>query len=450
MGSLKARLTAGLSLGLVILFALQWVVVAGAIRKVAEDYARSRLEHDVETLLTAVSFDGRGSMSINGGLVNTVYQRPFSGHYYRIWSDGFVARSRSLWDEELPDETQPVGGKSIGRAPGPQGQTLITFTASFQKQGRVVRIAVAEDVTSMEAGLSAFRREYALMSAGALAIIIFAQYILVGMGLKPLFRARDDVLRLERGLVPAIGEDVPAEAKPLVMEINRLLAIMSARLERSRKALGNLSHAIKTPLSILSQISDGQTTPQSPSAREEVDRNIRVIHELVERNLAKARLAGSISPGGMFEPEKEIPELVSTLEKMYREKDLRILWRLNGDKKMAPADREDMVELIGALMDNACKWARAGVELSIEISEGTHIIVEDDGPGCPAELMEKLAKRGARLDESVVGHGLGLSIASDIVESYSGALSFGRSGKLKGFRADAMIPGSGMKVGDGN
>ncbi len=441
MKSLKARLGLGLALSLITLFTLQWFAVTGYMRSLVEGYASSRLSHDMDNILAGVSFTPEGALEIRRESVDPMYQRPFSGHYYLIRAEPAEAlRSRSLWDARF-DAARPAQGQfELAHVNGPSGQTLLSLSGGFIKSGRSIVITVAEDVSSIESQIARFRARYAVGSLIALAALIILQTLIVRAGLLPLAKAKDDLAKLERGETDSINEDMPTEALPLAREINRLLGALRERLRRSRESAGNMAHALKTPLSALQQILESDGSALDAGTRKRIELHFSAIMNRMERELSRARLAGASALGRMFIAETDIPDIVATLEKIYREKGMAVTWSAEPGS-IVHMDREDALELVGVLMDNACKWAANRVHIGVrDTPEGAIIAVEDDGPGLSDADISQITKRGVRLDESASGHGLGLSIASDIVESYSGAMEFGRSKRLKGFEVRVKIP----------
>ncbi len=432
--SLQYRITIGLAISLVLVFSLHWWMASGSARRMLEDKISSNLGHEMENLLAAAKPGTEGSVELQATAVSQVYQRVYSGHYYVIRVDGKEIRSRSLWDEELPN--LPEG---LRRIPGPKGQTLLAKTATFTKQGKQLEISVAEDVTDTDKDMALFSNRYAMLAVSTLAALLLVQVIIVRMALAPLNRARLDADRLERGETERINADVPAELAPFVARINRLTEITRKRLARSRNALGDLAHALKTPLTALIQAADSDAAKNDPALRMLMDETTGTIKRLMERELRKARLAGAYAPGKGFAPEKDLPPLLGALKMMHRDRDVVVESELPAGN-FAACDAEDMTELLGTLLDNAYKWAGGRVRLSISQGENLAIIVEDDGPGCPPDMLEKITKRGMRLDESTPGHGLGLAIAQDIAESYNGTMSLGRSEKLGGLKVEVTFP----------
>lgn len=439
MYSLQGRLRKGLFISLAVIFALLWVVVNGAIRHLMADTVASRLSHDAESLLAFVTFEAEG-MALKPGAVNTIYNRAFSGHYFKIESGEESLRSRSLWDADLPVPTVGAGRHTRVRVGGPEGKKLLMWSGGFIKQGRALTICVAEDVSRIDHILRVFQWGFALISFVALVALIIVQSVIVRAGLSPLERARLEALRLERGEIGKIGEAVPAEVRPLVMQINRLLEVANRRLARSRNALGDLAHTLKTPLTMLTRLGESDKVKADPELATELATHTESIYRLMERELRRARLAGASTPGQRFAPDKEIPPLLDMLSVMYRDKNIEVN-RAIPEGLAIPADTEDMTELLGTLLDNAFKWAKSRVSLTVSLDNAAVFIIEDDGPGCPEDKLSQIIRRGKRLDESTPGHGLGLAIAGDIVESYGGEITFGQSQSLGGFMAKVTIPG---------
>ena len=437
MISLKTRLSLGLSASLLLLLGAQYLVVSGAIRDTAEAYVASRLRHDTETMVALLRWEGSRPV-LPQEAVGTIYHRPYSGHYYHLEVTGKDLRSRSLWDSELPVPPVAVGESRRLHATGPQDQPLLVRTAAYRKEGRKVRIAVAEDLSPLRADLHNFQWLFGLVSLAVGAALVAVQWGMVAAGLRPLRRMRREIGLLERGERTALSEDVPAEVRPLAREVNRLVGVLGERLERSRNALGNLAHALKTPLTRLFQAADHPGLADRPGLRSEVLEPAERIRELIDRELGRARLAGG-SPGQRFDPAREIPALVATLEKIHAERGLAITSEVPADKGFH-GDREDMLELLGNLLDNACKWAAEKVRVAVASGPGLDLTVEDDGPGIPKERRSALLARGGRLDEEEEGHGLGLAIAQDIVAAYGGRLELGRSAELGGLRVRVVLP----------
>ncbi len=437
MRAIKTQLSVGLVLSLVVMFLLQWLLVSVSIRYLAEQYVDSRLEHDTESLLAALTFSG-GAAQLDPARIDQIYQRPFSGHYYRISFAQQTLLSRSLWDQDLPPAVLAPGAHSVSYGDGPQRQHLLIHCGGYSKQQQALTLCVAEDLTPIDTGLRHFQWRYAGVSLAVLLVLLFVQYRVVRIGLQPLERVRSDLESLERGELSMLDAAAPEELQPLVLQINQLLDTLSQRLTRSRYALGNLAHAMKTPLTLLNQLADDERLRACPELRLAVQAQLDALQRITERELKRARLAGAGRSGARVALAVELEALTDTLRRIHHDKDLVFDVRVAADAHF-PGDREDLLELLGNLLDNACKWARHRVRVTVETGKELLLRIEDDGPGCAPQALDHLVRRGMRNDERVAGHGLGLSIVQEIVEQYGGRLSFDRSEDLGGFRVDVVV-----------
>ena len=435
--SLKTRLAWGMGVSLVVLLTLLAVGVKLAFEDILNTQMSTRLGHDAESVLNALSIDDMGPL-VDPGRMDPIFSRPFSGHYFMVLAGDRRLRSRSLWDQGLEIDFD-AASQSPQVVQGPQGQTLLVIAHSYKKSGRTVQIAVAEDLTHLQRAVQKAQWRYGIAMLIGLVMLVAVQRWLVGTTLRPLDGVLEDVAALERGEVASLRETVPVEVRPLVTEINRLLTLMTHRVARSRNALGNLAHALKTPLTLLTQMADAPEIAANPALKERLVRETDSIGKLMERELKRARLAGAAAPGQRLDLNEELTGLAAALAAVYREKNLKVVVDLPPDTVFS-GDREDVLELFGNLMDNACKWAASTVRVRREMAPGLVLTVEDDGPGAAPEVMDSLTERGTRADETAPGHGLGLAIAREVVESYGGHLELGRSEALGGFMATVRLP----------
>ncbi|MGE8324238.1 MAG: ATP-binding protein, partial [Pseudomonas sp.] len=207
---------------------------------------------------------------------------------------------------------------------------------------------------------------------------------------------------------------------------------------RSRNALGNLGHALKTPLAVLLSLASSERLQGLPEVRAQMCEQLQQIQQRLARELNRARLAGDALPGAQFDCDAELPGLLATLGLIHGEG--LLLSRDVPPGLLLPWDREDFLELLGNLLDNACKWADNEVKLSIAPeAERYRLWVDDDGPGIPESQRQQVLERGSRLDEQVDGHGLGLGIVRDIVEAWGGCLTLLES-PLGGLRVSIDLP----------
>ncbi len=433
MISLQRRLGIGIGVSLALVLVLVWVAVGWAGRRLSEDYVATQLSHEAESLLGALILTP--VPMLNPEAVSSVYRRPYSGHYYTVMVGDAALRSRSLWDETL---ALPAGaGQEVRRIVGPRDQPLLLYTRRYVRQEQPVLIAVAEELTPLEQHLVHFQRLLGLIFLGAFVVVLLGTRYGVRRGLAPLEALRAEVDRIERGEATALPARAPAEVAPLVEALNRLLRLTAQRLTRSRTALGDLAHALKTPLALILQTAEARESPMGDEARRRLLAEAERIRTLVDRELARARVAGAPGPGQHFRPADDVPALVEVIRGLYAQRELS--FSCSVPSRSFPVDREDFLELLGNLLDNAAKWARQRIRVTVADATALHLTVEDDGPGCPDHQLAAITRRGLRLDEATPGHGLGLGIVQTIVADYGGRLDLGHS-TLGGLRVEVIFP----------
>lgn len=436
MKSIQRRLSLGLAsvlivVGLILAQSSLWLFDHSLRR-----YLREDLKDETQTLLVAL-VRGQNGVQLDERRLDPTFQRPFSGHYFRIDFADETWRSRSLWDRDLPKPAR--AGLQDGLGDGPRGQLLLVYRGDYQRFGQRFSISVAQDYTPI---LESFRRLQWLglgLGAAALLLILLAQRYTVRSALRPLERVREQIAQLQQGRRTELDSLVPQELEPLVAQVNHLLSHTEDTLKRSRNALGNLGHALKTPLAVLVSLSEREELRDQPELQATLREQLAQIRQRLERELGRARLAGEALPGAHFDCAAELPGLFSTLG-MIHSHGLKLEWQAEPGLCL-PWDREDLLELLGNLLDNACKWADAEVRLNlVQEGEGYRLWVDEDGPGIAPERREAVLGRGTRLDEQVAGHGLGLGIVRDMVEAWGGSLSLEDS-PLGGLRVAISLPG---------
>lgn len=381
-------------------------------------YLEAGLRDEAEALLIAIVRGPQG-LQLDERRLTSAYQRPFSGLYFRIDFADKTWRSRSLWDRQLDQAAR--AGLQPGLGDGPRGQQLLRFRADYQRHGERFAIVVAQDYTPI---LQSFRRIQWIglgLGAAALLLILLAQRYTVRSALRPLEQVRQQIAQLQQGRRSELDSTVPQELEPLVTQVNHLLAHTEDTLKRSRNALGNLGHALKTPLAVLVSLVNREELDAQRELRSGLLEHLAQIEQRLARELGRARLAGEVLPGAHFDCAQELPGLLSTLQ-MIHDRGLQLDWQAAAGLRL-PWDREDMLELLGNLLDNACKWAASRVRLSLAATaSGYSVLVDDDGPGIAEIRRGEVLGRGVRLDEQVAGHGLGLGIVRDIVEAWGGSI----------------------------
>jgi signal transduction histidine kinase len=436
--SLERRLHLGLVLSLLLLFAALWLTGGRFLQSMTEDFVVSRLQHDAEALLGSLKITPH-QIKVRPARVNQIYLQPFSGHYYVIrLQDGRQSTSRSLWDFQLDLPVVKPGQQERLHLAGPNGQQLLIWVSGYRKQDRDLSIAVAEDVTPIAAMRERFQINFALLSLTGLLLLLLLQRWVVRRSFHQLEPLRAEIQALAERGGQRLNEDVPAEIRPLVEEFNHLLQLLSQRNERSRNALGNLAHALKGPLNLLGRYFDRLSDVERRGEGEMAAAQAARIRLLIERELKRARMVGMGSASQRFDPQRDLQDLIEVVGQIHQERSVSV------ERQVSPnltrfGDREDMFELIGNLLDNAFKWAKGRLKVSLSGETEVEISVEDDGEGLSDEDLQRLAWRGRRLDESVEGYGLGLSIAMDIAKLYGGSISFDRSPDLGGLRVRVVL-----------
>ena len=435
MKSIQRSLSLGLIAGLLVVALLLvqtslWLFEAGLKRSLAND-----LREETEGLLIAI-VKGPDGIRLDTQRLNPRYQRPFSGHYFRIELPDRTWRSRSLWDA-VPAWPE-TSGLATELLEGPQRQRLLAFSAEYRRDGQPIVISVAQDYTPILDSFARVRLSGLGLVGVALLVFLLLQRYAMALALRPLERARQQIAQLQQGQRQQLDSQAPVELQPLVAQINHLLTQTEETLQRSRHALGNLGHALKTPLAVLGSLIQREELTAHPQLHAALQEQLGQIQQRISRELTRARLAGDVLPGAHFECTAELPALLDTL-RMIHQRDIQLHWTAPSDCRL-PWDREDMLELLGNLLDNACKWAISEVVLSIERSAvGYRLRVDDDGPGIPAAERAPVLDRGTRLDERAEGHGLGLGIVRDILSAWGGTLSL-QDSPLGGLQVQIELP----------
>jgi signal transduction histidine kinase len=378
--------------------------------------------------------------------------RVYSGRYWEIvepTADGKlrpIAKSHSLFDAELgapPDwaarfKAKPGAAIHYDTA-GPQDEPLRARAQQNWYPGRKepVIFLAAEDRSSVNRDVSTFvvatAAAFVILGAGLIVAIV----IQVRVGLRPLFELRREVAAVRRGQAERVAATYPSELTPLADELNALVDHNRQVVERQRTHVGNLAHALKTPISVM--IAESSQRP-GPLA-EVVTRQAEAMRQQVDHHLRRARAAARTQGQGERTSVAEVlDELTRTLSRIFQDKGVEIDWDVDDDLYFL-GERQDLLEIAGNAIENACKWCRRRVRVRVEEAgaERLRLIVEDDGPGLPPELRAEVLRRGARLDEDAPGSGLGLSIIDELARAYGGGLELGDSG-LGGLRLEADLP----------
>ena len=374
--------------------------------------------------------------------------RVYSGKYWEIGEVAggklhSLAHSRSLWDSDIapPEDLSrlTLGSTVHYDAKGPQSEPLrvIALTRGLPGRQAPVVFLAAEDRSPVNRDVKNFAIRTAALLVIAGGLLILAVILQVRVGLKPLFDLRREVMEVRKGRSERVAGQYPAELEPLALELNALVSHNQEVLERQRTHVGNLAHALKTPLSVMLTEAAGAPGPLA----ELVTRQAETMRTQVDHHLRRARTAARAQGSRDRTPvAPALEELARTLERIFEDKRVMVDWTAEDDLAFQ-GERQDLLEIAGNVMENACKWCRRAVFASAEPlgEERILLVVEDDGPGLPADRRSEVLKRGARLDESAPGSGLGLSIVDELVRAYAGRIELGESSK-GGLKVSVELP----------
>lgn len=450
-GSLSFRLLAGAVLWIALALALAGVVLTRLFAGHLDDQFARRQEALLNQLAANLDVEG-GDLQLTARLGPPQFAKPYSGYYWQVQAaDGAVLlRSRSLWDArlDLPTDTLLDGEVHRHRLSGPRGVRVIAFERAVRLPGREgrLRLAVARDARVVEDAVAEFARVLAL-SLGVLGVGLAAAAAgQVAGGLTPLRRLRRALGEVRAGRAQRLRGRYPAEIQPLVDDLNAVLQHNAAVVERARTQAGNLAHGLKTPLAVLSNEAARLEGKGEQALAARIAEQTRTMQRQVDYHLARARAAAAVDvPGQRAETRAALERLARTLPKLYADRGLDVTC----EAARAPdfrGDRQDLDEMLGNLVDNACKWADSRVRLTAAPGDAPDrlvIAVEDDGPGLPPGRRAEVFDRGRRLDTGVEGSGLGLGIVAELAHLYGGTVDLGES-DLGGLRATLELPAAGQ------
>lgn len=436
--SLVVRLTLAATVWLLLLLAAGGVVLALAFRGAVEEEFGYRLDAILKTIIASIEVTPGDNLAITRPLGDPRFERIYSGWYWQVTeSDSRQLRSRSLWDSSIAVAS---GGPDmqLRRVEGLNGERLLVVERDVQFPGlqAPAHILVAGDLREVSGGVQRFEL-LLVVALGLLGLgVIVAIVIQVRYGLRPLRQMLGDLRSVREGNAPRLSGLYPSEVAPLADAINDVLEKDAVLIERARTHVGNLAHALKTPLAVMAAEVQGDADKSVLAQR------LALMRRLIEHHLGRASAIagmGRLLPGKTV--VREVAESVSqVLAKVYAERGLAVQIDVGRDAVFR-GRREDLEEILGNLMENACKWARRRVKVSAAPAGGRlEISVEDDGPGMTAEQAANVMGRGKRLDEKAPGWGLGLAIVSDLTEVNGGELDFSRS-ELGGLSVNLAFPG---------
>jgi two-component system, OmpR family, sensor histidine kinase PhoQ len=443
--SLSRRLLVSVSVPLALFFGVMMLVLDTGFRALSERSLRELLDSQMVSLIAAADPQPDGSYAPTPQELDPRLATPRSGLYAEIRSQHHLWRSpstaglssdfgallvpgeRNLVYAAFGHDRVAIESRAIQFADDPKGTRALTFS-------------VAVSLSPYEEQQWRFRRELIGSFAGLMLVLLATLAALLRWVLGPVRRMEREIHEVEEGRCETLGSGYPRELSGVATNLNALLLGERKRVARYRDTLGNLAHSLKTPLAVMrSSLSAGA---ESGAVGAEIDRMTGIIEHQLKRAAASG---GALLGQAPVEVAQVAAELRGTLLKVYARKDLSL------ELAIAPAtlfigDRGDLTELMGNLLDNACKWCRSRVRLTASSDESAGprerltLVVEDDGAGISADDRARVLERGVRADQNVPGHGLGLAMVHDTVDLYGGQLSIDSS-PLGGARFSLRLPG---------
>ena len=391
----------------------------------------ARLNVYLTSLLANAGSQGLDATAKPPTLGDPLFTLPFSGWYWQITPLGNdpqpVLVSDSLLDQRipLPSKLSVAANSNLVRhayVDGPEQQRLralereITLNRNGADEGRY-SFTVAGDGAEIDKTVGEFRT-LVIIALTILGVgLVVATFFQVRFGLKPLRAISRGLAAIRSGKVEMLEGDLPAEIVPMQNELNALIRSNHAIVERARTHVGNLAHALKTPLSVITNEAGDKRT----AFAEKVVEQSNLMRDQISHHLNRASIAARSGVIGGTTPIKPVIEaLIRALNKIYQERELSVQLSCS-DEAVFHGEKHDLEEMVGNLLDNACKWAKSEVSVSVTSGETSLIVtVEDDGSGLPKSERAAAIKRGRRLDETKPGSGLGLSIVADLAHLYNG------------------------------
>jgi two-component system sensor histidine kinase PhoQ len=453
--SLSRRLLISVAVPLALFFAVMMRVLDIGFQTLSDRQVHGLLDAQIVTLIAAAEPNPAGGYDAPLNGLDTRLATPDSGLYAQIRSDNHVWSSPSMAGVRLDfGPALARGERQFADALVGHGRVAIESRGiSFQddpKQGQPLTFSVAVSLTPYEQALWVFRSRVLGWFTGLMALLLVSLAALLRRVLAPLRRLEREIHEVEEGRSEMLGSGYPRELSGVARHLNALLVGERKRVARYRDTLGNLAHGLKTPLSVMRSALSSDVG--SPTATRAIGTEIDRVTDIIEHQLKRAASGGALLGQAPVAVAAVAGDLRGALLKVYSRKDLSIELAIQGRSHFI-GDRGDFVELLGNLMDNACKWCRERVRVSVAVEDGPvgenlTLTVEDDGPGIAEENRAKVLERGVRTDEKVPGHGLGLAMVHDTVDLYGGTLVVDAS-PLGGARFSLRLPGKKLGQSSG-
>src|SRR5262245_21977762 len=457
LNSLALRLFFSATTWTVIILVVTGLVLSSIYHAAVERAFDRRLGVYLRSLVADVVTQEESAGKFPQSIGDPLFELPLSGWYWQVTRldapTPDVRSSRSLWDGTLPRladlgaSTAPGGARS-GYAEGPEGQQLriVERTLDLGDEGRYL-IAIAGDAAEIDEETQSFDGAL-IITFGVLAIVLLLiTTFQVRFGLAPLKRISEGLAAIRSGGAERLEGAFPVEIAPLARETNALIDANREIVTRARTHVGNLAHALKTPLSVM--MNEAAAAQGGDPLALKVQEQTEIMRDQVTRHLERARLAARVAViGTVTDVGPVVTALARTMEKIHHRRGVAIDIDAPEGARFR-GEQQDLEEMVGNLVDNACKWAQSRVAVEVfsekplpaDERRVVRILVDDDGPGLSPQQREQVARRGRRLDETKPGSGLGLSIVVELASLYGGGLTLGTA-PIGGLRAELVLPGA--------
>jgi signal transduction histidine kinase len=445
--SLRARLIIGAAIGIAVGISAAGIFISALFRDYATSLVDTELREHLAELVSLIDVNAQGQPELYRALADPVYSQIGSGFSWQISRSGIsLIKSTSASTVSLPIPTDSLRQNEVRRLvlPGPKGP-MVVFERTYSPEGMgepPLRLQIETDQAVINQMLPNFNTPltFSLILLGL--ALIGAAALQVAFGLQPMTRLRRALGAIGSGASPKLPRDFPSEVQPLVDDLNNLIEVNAQMVLRARTQAGNLAHALKTPLAVLTDEAYRLEAKGQSEAAGVILQQCTRMQRQIDYQIARARAAASRSvPGVMAAVLPAVISIVSAMKRLYAAKNLEFTIAVDEDC-IALCDPMDLNEMIANLIDNACKWGVQQIAIHGILDRVAHSIVmtvEDDGPGLPPEKMEVAFQVGERLDERVPGSGLGLPIVRDLARLYGGDVRLERS-EFGGLKAILRLP----------
>ena len=443
--SLLVRLVFSAGIALAVALALIGLAVDRGFRSAAEGALEERLAATVFLLLATIDLDEAGQPLVSEASAEPRLDQPGSGLYAGAMTPVGSWTSSSHYGLTEPPRARMIErGETLFRGPEADGNYYVYAIGLGWEQpdGQIVDLSLwaAENPDRFATEVAAFRADLWRWLILAAILVISAQLVLLVLFLRPLRQVAQEVRDIEAGERQTLSGDYPRELQPLTANLNALLATERDNATHYRQALADLAHALKTPLAVMRT----RLESRGEAAGAHID-ELEHMDQLIRRQLERAARSTRRTLNQPVPIVPVVQRLADSLERLYREPPVAI--EVVGDTELtARVDERDLMELIGNLMDNAAKYGRGRIAVTVQSGQagarqsGVEILIEDNGPGIDAQSWRELVQRGVRGDERREGQGLGLAIAEQLMEAYGGQLLLEASETLGGAAIRIVFP----------